>query len=116
VGQGETNPYPEPHPNPNPYPNPITPNRTPTLTPTPTPTRWATGKLELFSKEADASSSEEAELELKTFLNYGRTEKPKVNGDLLQLQATSSVLATCYLPPTPYPLPPTTYHLPPTTY
>ena len=53
---------------------------------------WAKGKLELFSKEADAPSSEEAELELKTFLNYGRTEKPKINGDLLQLQALASSL------------------------
>jgi actinin alpha len=53
---------------------------------------WANGKLELFSKEADASSSEEAEQELKTFLNYGRTEKPKANGDLLSLQALGSSL------------------------
>merc|ERR1719345_29617 len=52
----------------------------------------AKGKLELFSKEPDAPSSEEAELELKTFLNYGRTEKPKINSDLLQLQALASSL------------------------
>jgi len=53
---------------------------------------WANAKLELFSKEADASSSEEAEQELKTFLNYGRNEKPKANGDLLSLQALGSSL------------------------
>ena len=96
----------------------LTPNLTSTLTLAPRPTRWAKGKLELFSKEADAPSSEEAELELKTFLNYGRTEKPKTNGDLLQLQAPAPYLppATYHLPPTTDHLPPTTYHLPPTTY
>ena len=95
----------------------LTPDLTSTLTLVPRPTRWAKGKLELFSKEADAPSSEEAELELKTFLNYGRTEKPKTNGDLLQLQAPAPYLppATYHRPPTTYHLPPTTCHLPPTT-
>ena len=96
----------------------LTPDLTSTLTLPPRPTRWAKGKLELFSKEADAPSSEEAELELKTFLNYGRTEKPKTNGDLLQLQAPAPYLppATYHRPPATYHLPPTTYHLPPATY
>jgi actinin alpha len=56
--------------------------------------RWVQGKIEQFSKEPEANSSEEAESELLSFLQYGRTDKPKKHGDMLELQALASSIET----------------------
>ena len=86
------------------------------------------GKIETFEGEPGGNSSEEvssglalaprtppstslaangqAEAELLSFLQYGRDEKPKKNGDLLELKVLQplsySPLATAQLPAPPH--------------
>ena len=56
--------------------------------------KWTQAKTEVFSGEPEANSTEEAETAMLAFLQYGRAEKPKKHGDLLELQALASSIDT----------------------
>jgi len=56
--------------------------------------KWVSAKSLHFEKEAEANSSEEAESELLSFFQYGRSEKPKKHSDLMELQALASSIET----------------------